>query len=106
MLRGRAPAAPPIDEAEFHAWLRGQLTRPAPGAALPFGDDVAAFDLGSRRLLATTDAFAEGTHFLARSPPHAVGRALAEANLSDLASKGGRPIGFLLALLLPPGTPE
>ncbi|MHB8352598.1 MAG: AIR synthase related protein, partial [Thermoplasmata archaeon] len=107
MRGGRpAPGGRPIGEASFHRWLKSTLGRRFRGAPLPFGDDVAAFRIGSTRLLATTDSFSEGTHFLADSPPRAIGRALVEANLSDLASKGGEPVGFLLSLLLPPATPE
>lgn len=105
--RRPAPGDRPIREAPFHGWLLATLGgRGRPGAALPFGDDVAAFRIGPTRLLTTTDAFSEGTHFLEDSPPRAVGRALVEANFSDLASKGGTPVGFLLSLLLPPATPE
>ncbi len=104
MAGRRAPRLRPIREAAFHAWLGSTLGGRPEGAPLPFGDDVAAFGRGRSRLLATTDGFSEGTHFTAESPPRAIGRALVAANLSDLASKGGTPIGFLLALLLPPAT--
>ena len=53
----------------------------------------------------TTDALSEGTHFEARSPPEWIGRAAVSASLSDLASKGGRPVAILLDILLPPRTP-
>jgi thiamine-monophosphate kinase len=69
------------------------------------GDDVAALRAGGVTLLLTTDALAEGTHFLPRSPPEAVGRAAVAASLSDLAAKGGIPLAVLLALLLPRGSP-
>ncbi|MCI4364413.1 MAG: thiamine-phosphate kinase [Thermoplasmata archaeon] len=77
-----------------------------PGVLLPIGDDAAAV-AGARRgpWLLTTDAFSEGYHFFADSPPRAVGRALVGVNASDLAAKGGRPVAFLLDLLMPPGTP-
>ena len=48
----------------------------------------------------------EGYHFLPEAPPRAVGAAAASVNLSDIAAKGGRPVAFLLDLLLTPGTPE
>jgi thiamine-monophosphate kinase len=69
------------------------------------GDDVAALRWPGGAVLLTTDALSEGTHFGSRSPPEWVGRATVSASLSDLASKGGRPVAFLLDLLLPPGTP-
>lgn len=52
----------------------------------------------------TTDALIEGTHFAAGSPPRSIGAAAAGVSLSDAASKGARPAGILIALLLPPGT--
>ncbi len=96
-----------IDERSFHAWL-ARTARGDRFNRLPPGDDVAALTArpGERGLVAlSTDAFTEGTHFRRANPPRAVGRALAEANLSDLASKGALPIGFLLDALLPGGTP-
>ncbi len=54
----------------------------------------------------TTDALIERTHFVAGSPPRAIGAAAAGVSLSDVAAKGARPAGILLALLLPPGTPR
>lgn len=96
---------PGFSEREFHRWLAGHLSAGRTGP-LPIGDDTAALPLGGGRLaLLTTDALVEGTHFLAGSPPRSVGRAAAEVSLSDLAAKGGRPVAFLLDLLIPPWTP-
>ncbi len=53
----------------------------------------------------TVDSLVEGTHFLPRSPPRAVGRAAVQVSLSDAAAKGSRPAAVLLALLVPPRTP-
>ncbi len=92
-----------MDERRFHDWL-ARSSRPGDAGILPVGDDVAALRSGPGLLLLTTDAFSEGTHFRAESPPAAIGRALVEANLSDLASKGARPVAFLLDLLVPPET--
>jgi len=69
------------------------------------GDDVAALPFGGATLLLTTDALSEGTHFDPRSPARAIGAAAIGASLSDLASKGGRPIAALLDILVPPSTP-
>jgi thiamine-monophosphate kinase len=101
----RRPAPAAFSERAFHAWLlRGNRRRP--GIPLPLGDDAAAVRLTNGRLaLLTTDALVEGTHFLAGSPPTAVGRAAAAVSLSDVAAKGGRPVALLLDLLLPPRTP-
>jgi thiamine-monophosphate kinase len=96
-----------IAERPFHAWL-SRTTRRDRFNRMPVGDDVAALAMGnpgSGLLALTTDAFVQGTHFLPRHPPRAVGRALAEANLSDLASKGAVPVGFLLDLIVPRDQP-
>ena len=69
------------------------------------GDDVAALAVGGEVLLLTTDALSEGPHFLASADPRAIGRATVAASLSDIASKGGRPLAVLIDLLLPPRTP-
>jgi len=99
---GASPAV--FSERAFHAWLaRG--ARPSNGIPLPLGDDAAALRLRPGRVaLITTDALVEGPHFLRESPPKFIGRAVAAVNLSDVASKGGRPLGLLLDLLLPPAT--
>ncbi len=57
-------------------------------------------------MLLTSDALVEGFHFLSGSSPRAIGAAAASVNLSDIAAKGGRPVAFLLDLLVPPGTTE
>ena len=95
-----------ISEDRFHRWARGTLVAGRTGL-LPLGDDTAAVPLpGGAVALLTTDALTEGTHFLDRSPPRAIGRAAAAASLSDIAAKGGRPVALLVDLLLPPGSPE
>jgi thiamine-monophosphate kinase len=52
-------------------------------------------------LVLTTDALVAGVHFFAGDPPGAIARKALRVNLSDLAAKGARPLGFLLALALP-----
>jgi thiamine-monophosphate kinase len=94
-----------FSERAFHRWISRNLPAGSSGL-LPLGDDVAALPLDRERvLLLTTDALSEGTHFLRRSPPDAVGAAAIAASLSDIAAKGGRPVAALLDLLLPPSTP-
>lgn len=53
-------------------------------------------------LVLTKDALVAGVHFFADDPPAAIGRKALRVNLSDLAAKGAEPVGFLLALALPP----
>ncbi|MCI4360992.1 MAG: thiamine-phosphate kinase [Thermoplasmata archaeon] len=94
-----------FSERGFHAWAKRHLPAGRTGL-LPLGDDTAAVPVGGVSALLTTDALVEGTHFLARSPPDAVGAAAAAASLSDIAAKGGSPLALLLDLLIPPSTPD
>ena len=52
-------------------------------------------------LVLKTDAIIGGVHFFADDPPEQVARKALRVNLSDLAAKGARPLGFLLSLALP-----
>ena len=52
-------------------------------------------------LVLTADALVAGVHFFADDPPEAIARKALRVNLSDLAAKGARPLGFLLTLALP-----
>lgn len=52
-------------------------------------------------LVLKADAIVGGVHFFADDPPCDVARKALRVNLSDLASKGARPLGFLLSLALP-----
>jgi thiamine-monophosphate kinase len=55
-------------------------------------------------LVLTADAIVAGVHFLAGDPPDTVAKKALRVNLSDLAAKGARPVGFLLTLALPTET--
>lgn len=48
-----------------------------------------------------TDGIIGGVHFFPDDPPDTVARKALRVNLSDLAAKGARPLGFLLTLGLP-----
>ncbi|HEY1631239.1 MAG TPA: thiamine-phosphate kinase [Rhizomicrobium sp.] len=54
-------------------------------------------------LVITTDALVEGVHFL---PGDRIARKALRVNLSDLAAKGAKPIGYLVALSLPRKTSQ
>ena len=51
-------------------------------------------------LVFTTDAISAGTHFLPDDPPGQLARKALRTNLSDLAAKGAKPLGFLISLAL------
>ena len=57
-------------------------------------------------LVLTADAIVGGVHFFADdAAPSVAGKAL-RVNLSDLAAKGAKPLGFLLSLALPKDTDD
>jgi thiamine-monophosphate kinase len=70
-------------------------------------DDVALIGVTpGHQIVLTVDAIVEGVHFLAEDPADTVGVKALGVNLSDLAAKGAKPIGFLLTLALPEGWSE
>ena len=52
-------------------------------------------------LVLKTDGIVGGVHFFPDDPPDAIARKALRVNLSDLAAKAARPLGFLLTLALP-----
>ncbi len=52
-------------------------------------------------LVLKTDAIIGGVHFFADDAAHTVASKALRVNLSDLAAKGARPLGFLLSLAIP-----
>lgn len=77
-----------------------------PGA-LGLADDVAVMTPPAGcDLVLETDAIVAGMHFFADDPPAGIARKALRINLSDLAAKGARPLGFLLTLALPRRTAE
>ena len=57
-------------------------------------------------LVLTTDGIIAGVHVFPDAPADAVARRALRVNLSDLAAKGAKPLGFLLAVALPAGTTD
>ena len=57
-------------------------------------------------LVLKTDAIVGGVHFFPEDAPDLVASKALRVNLSDLAAKGARPLGFLLSLALPRETGE
>jgi thiamine-monophosphate kinase len=52
-------------------------------------------------LVLKTDAIVGNVHFFPDDPPGQLARKALRVNLSDLAAKGAKPLGFLLSLVLP-----
>ncbi|HEY7246594.1 MAG TPA: thiamine-phosphate kinase [Xanthobacteraceae bacterium] len=52
-------------------------------------------------LVLKTDGIIGGVHFFSDDPPALIGKKALRVNLSDLAAKAARPLGFLLTLALP-----
>jgi thiamine-monophosphate kinase len=71
-------------------------------AALGLRDDVAVLNhTEGRALVFKTDPTIEGVHFLEGDPPDLVARKALRRNLSDMAAKGAKPVGYLMSLALP-----
>ena len=78
----------------------------APGAFGLIDDAAALTPPPGCDLVLTTDGVIAGVHFFPNDPPAMVGRKALRMNLSDLAAKGARPLGFLLSVALPEGFGE
>lgn len=73
----------------------------AKGLLLGIGDDAALIQ-DNQVWAVSTDALAEGRHFLSSDAPELIGRKVAAVNLSDMAAMGCQPRFFLLNLHLSP----
>ncbi len=74
---------------------------------LAIGDDAALLGIpAGERLVATTDALAEGVHFRRDwSAPADLGWKALAVNVSDLGAMGARPVAALITIALPRDTP-
>ncbi len=72
--------------------------------AAGIGDDCAAIEFGRNYLLVTTDVINRKTHIPQQMAPRQIGWFSVAINLSDIAAKGGRPLGLVMAIGLPRGT--
>lgn len=76
-------------------------------AGLGLKDDAAFFTPPPGcSLVMTQDAMTAGIHFFPDDPADLIARKLLRVNLSDLAAKGAKPIGYLMSLLLPNDTED
>jgi thiamine-monophosphate kinase len=73
--------------------------------ARSLADDVAVLRANGA-LIATTDAIAEGVHFLPEDPIDTVARKALRVNISDIVAKGAKPVGALLTLIWPDARPS
>ena len=78
----------------------------APGAFGLIDDAAALTPPPGYDLVLTTDGVIAGVHFFHDDPPAMVSRKVLRMNLSDLAAKGAKPLGFLLSVALPTGFGE
>jgi thiamine-monophosphate kinase len=97
------------EEASAEERLIAKYFRPLathPGA-LGLGDDAAVLTPPPGcDLVLTTDGVISGVHFFPDDPPDTIGRKVLRMNLSDLAAKGAKPIGFLMSVALPANIEE
>ncbi|MSO74079.1 MAG: thiamine-phosphate kinase [Alphaproteobacteria bacterium] len=90
------------DEFAMIARLFAPLARDWPGAYGLLDDAATIAPPPGEELVVTNDLIVEGVHYLPDDPPDLVARKLLRVNVSDLAAKGARPLGYLLGLVLPP----
>jgi thiamine-monophosphate kinase len=75
--------------------------------ALDLEDDACTYAVPSgHELVLTADALVEGRHYLVSDPPDLIARKMLRVNLSDLAAKGARPVGYLMTTALGPEIDE
>lgn len=97
---GRSDIRPPLGE--FGRIRRFFAPLAMSAGALGLTDDAAILELDpGQQFVVTTDALVEGIHFLSTDPPGLIARKALRTNLSDLAAKAARPVGYLLTLSLP-----
>ena len=77
-----------------------------PGAFDLIDDAAALAPPPGHELVLTVDAIVGGVHFFPGDPADVIAKKSLRVNLSDLAAKGAKPVGFLLTLALPKGVSE
>ena len=91
---------------EFELIRRYFAPLAAPGA-LGLRDDAASISPPpGADIVLTVDGMVEGVHFLPDDPPDLIARKLLRVNLSDLAAKGAKPLGYLLTAAWTAALPE
>jgi thiamine-monophosphate kinase len=88
--------APLPGEFDLIARYFAPLARNTPGA-LGLQDDAVTFTPPPGcELVVTADALTADLHFLRSDPPDLIARKMLRVNLSDLAGKGAKPLGYLM----------
>lgn len=82
------------------AFIEALRALPLHPGARGLADDCAVIEVGSETLILTHDMMVEGTHYLPDADMADVAWKLVATNLSDLAAKGGEPVGVLLGHML------
>lgn len=77
------------------------LVRNAPGALGLLDDAALVVPVSGEDLVITVDMLVAGTHFFADDDAWDIAVKALGVNLSDLAAKGARPLGYVLSLALP-----
>ena len=89
-----------MDEFDIIRDLFAPLSADVEGA-FGLGDDAALSGQGP--FVITKDMIVAGVHFLPKDPLDLVARKLIRVNLSDLAAKGAKPVGYFLGCVWPAG---
>jgi len=95
-------------EFDFVKKIREKFHETDPSLALGIGDDTAVLHVeNGKEILVTCDLMTEGVHFsLDYYTPEDVGWRILAANLSDIASMGGKPLFFTMSAAIPPHLKE
>jgi thiamine-monophosphate kinase len=87
-----------MSERSLIDWLRSRIC-PTGIVQVGPGDDAAVLaPAGDGRVVVTTDAFLEGTHFAADDPPDGIGHKVIAASVSDIAAMGCIPTASFVTL--------
>jgi thiamine-monophosphate kinase len=94
----RKPTQGSAEDRLIAKYFRPLATHPG---ALGLIDDAALATVPpGHELVLKTDGVIESVHFFPDDPPDTVARKALRINLSDLAAKGAKPLGFLLSVAL------
>jgi thiamine-monophosphate kinase len=97
-MGARKPSSESAEARLIARHFRPLATHPG---ALGLIDDAAAITVpAGHELVLTADGVIAGVHFFPDDPPETVARKALRINLSDLAAKGAKPLGFLLSIAL------